>query len=544
MDELPGRAVSLWRDTAKAPSYPPLMSDITCDVAVIGGGIVGVTAAYVLKKAGLKVCLIENRTLGSGTTGRTTAKVSSLHSLIYQEIASSFGNERAELYGCANQSALEWICAAIAQNDIDCDFSRLPAFTFTAEEGMVAAVEKEARLAKKLGLPASFATDIGLAVPVKGAVRFEDQAQFHPLKYLFGLAADIPGDGSAIYENTRALDVDEGRPAKVTTNRGKIMADHVILATHLPFLMGGLYFARTSPESHPAVAYRTLGPALPGMYLSVKGHPHSVRTACVGDTNYLISNTPGYKTGHADSVRVLLGGLIEECRQTFPVTTVDYHWEAHDYMPADGIPYVGRLTNTAKNVYVATGFRAWGMTNGTAAALMLADLILGHPPEWMPVFDSTRKDLEQLGKMVSRTIDSTKHLIVPRLLRSHEKVQDIAPGRSKVAEFQGEQIAVARQISGELHAVSPSCGHLGCFVSWNDAELTWDCPCHGSRYAADGAMLEGPTIKDLRAVALVEQAAESPAPGGERGRIGTEPALEVDASQASKPWPEGKSNGH
>ena len=196
------------------------------------------------------------------------------------------------------------------------------------------------------------------------------------------------------------------------------------------------------------------------------------------------------------------------------MTSVDYRWEAHDYTASDRIPYVGPLTSFTHNVYVATGFGAWGMTNGTAAALMLTELILGRKPEWLPLFDSTRKDVRQLGGMVSQTLESTRHLVVPRIMRSHEKISDIAPGQSKVARIGGDQVAVARDRSGLLHAVNPSCRHIGCFVSWNDAEETWDCPCHGSRYSADGVMLTGPTHKDLDKVDIT---ADTPVGDGATG---------------------------
>ena len=396
MDQLPGKRISLWRDGIDAPSYPPLTADREAagppapDVVVIGGGIVGVTAAYALKRAGLKVCLLENRVLGSGTTGRTTAKVTSLHGLIYHQIATSFDEERAALYGRANQHALDWIASTVAEHSIPCDLLRLPAFTFTTEGRELQAIEDEVDAAQRIGLPASFVEGSELArgfpVPVKGAVRFDYQAQFHPLKYLYALAETIPGDGSAIHEQTRALDIEEGQTCTVRTSRGDIKAGHVIVATHLPFPLGGLYFARTHPESHPAMAYRvrgavtgdgTTGPlTVSGMYLGAKGSPHSVRSARIGEIDYLVSVATGYRTGHREKVSDVFRELIAECEAAFPISSIDYRWEAHDLTSSDKIPYVGRLTSSTPNVYVATGFRGWGMTNGTAAALMLTE---AHP---------------------------------------------------------------------------------------------------------------------------------------------------------------------
>jgi glycine/D-amino acid oxidase-like deaminating enzyme/nitrite reductase/ring-hydroxylating ferredoxin subunit len=520
MDQLPGKPLSLWRDTATTPGYPPLAAGEADaggsrpDVVVIGGGIVGVTAAYLLKRAGMKVWLLENHVLGAGTTGRTTAKVTSLHGLVYHQIAASFGDEHAALYGQANQHALEWIASTVAGESIVCDFLRLPAFTFTAEDAEMRAIEDEVETATRLGLPASLVDGAALAgqlpIPAKGAIRFDSQAQFHPIKYLYALAAAIPGDGSAIYEHTRAMDIDAGRPCTVRTQRGDVKADYVIVATHSPFPQAGLYYARTHPESHPAIAYRvrgavtaegTTGPVtVSGMFLGMGGSPHSVRSARVDDTDYLVSDAPAYKTGHKEKVSEAFRALIGECEAAFPVSSVDYRWEAHDLVSSDRIPFVGRLTSSTPNVFVATGFRAWGMTNGTAAALMIAELVLGRTPAWMKVFDSTRKDIGQVGGMLAQVAETTRFLTVPRLLKKHEKVEDIAPGEARSAEIGGKNATVARDGKGGLHAVIPTCTHLGCVVTWNDEEESWDCPCHGSRYSADGQMLNGPTTRDLTRV--------------------------------------------
>jgi glycine/D-amino acid oxidase-like deaminating enzyme len=279
MHELPGNPVSLWRDTAIATSYPRLGSlphqepGARPDVVVIGGGIVGVTAAYLLKKAGLRVWLLENLVLGAGATGRTTAKVTSLHGLVYHQIASAFDDEHAALYGRANQNALEWIADAVAENNIPCDFLRLPAYTFTADDRELPSIEREAEAARRAGLPVSFVDgDIQaeeFPVPAKGAVRFDHQAQFHPLKYLYGLASAIPGDGSAIFEHTRALHIDEGQPCTVETNRGDVQADYVVAPTTWTFRCGrkavgvvaGL--SRSAPRAIAVtrIARRPVGPS-------------------------------------------------------------------------------------------------------------------------------------------------------------------------------------------------------------------------------------------------------------------------------------------
>jgi Rieske Fe-S protein len=222
----------------------------------------------------------------------------------------------------------------------------------------------------------------------------------------------------------------------------------------------------------------------------------------VNDVDYLISDHIGYKTGHRDRVGDAFRELLTEVEGVFPVASVDYRWDAHDYTSSDGIPYVGRMTGSTANIYVATGFGAWGMTNGTAAALMLGELILGRKPEWLRVFDSTRKDVGQLSGMISQVAESARFLVVPRVLKAHEKIEDIKPGEAKATQIGGEEVTVGRDQAGEPHAVKTTCRHLGCVVTWNDAEESWDCPCHGSRYSADGQMLNAPTTKDLTKVEL------------------------------------------
>ena len=273
-----GKTASLWMETARSPGYPALAEDLSVDVAVIGGGITGLTAALLLAQAGATVAVLEARAVGSGTTGYTTAKITSLHQLIYGELASSFGEEGARVYGEANQAGLEQIVRFVDELGIGCDLRRKPNYTYAADASQLPDVEREAELAQRLGLPATFTSETDLPYEVAGAVRFENQAEFHPLRYVLGLAERMVDAGAYVFEDTRVLSVDQGEPCRVLANGRWLTATHVIVTTGMPFLDRGLYFARESPKRSYCVAVRVRGQAPRGMYISAGEPTRSIRS--------------------------------------------------------------------------------------------------------------------------------------------------------------------------------------------------------------------------------------------------------------------------
>jgi nitrite reductase/ring-hydroxylating ferredoxin subunit len=330
-------------------------------------------------------------------------------------------------------------------------------------------------------------------------VRLEDQAQFHPRKYCLGLARSIAGDGSHVFEQTRAVGVDDDDPCVVQTDRGTVRARHVVVATHLPFLDRGGFFARTYPMRSYALSARLDGSVPSGMYLSIDTPTRSVRRAMMNGEEVVVLGGEGHKVGQDDDTRQRYTALEEWARSQFPVRSIDYRWSAQDYMPVDGVPFVGPVTPGSERVLVATGFQKWGMSNGAAAAIMLADRIAGRENAWAPLFDTDRVNPRQSVKeLLKENADVVKRFVGDRLRTEvRRSPEDLTPGEAAVLVSGTNRLAVYRDDEGALHAVSAACTHMGCTVTWNTAETTWDCPCHGSRFTADGEVLEGPALRPL-----------------------------------------------
>lgn len=488
---------SVWMDSAPATAYEPLPHDVEADVCVIGGGITGLTAAVLLKEAGLTVAVVEMDRIAAGVTARTTGKLSALHGLAYRQLRSRFGADGARVYAEANQAALELIARWVRDRAIDCDFRRKPNFTYAEDDA--AAIEEEVEAAGAAGLRASFTTETDLPWPVAGAVRVEDQAEFHARRYLLALADGLPGDGSAIYERTRAHSVSDGSPCRVRTDHGEVVARDVIVATHYPMLDRGLFFARLSPERSYAIAARLRGPVPQGMYISTESPAHSLRAVPYGGEELLIVVGESHKTGQGGDTAERYAQLEAWARERFDVAEVPFRWSTQDAMPADGLPYVGRVSLVSKHVWTAAGYRKWGLTNGTAGAMILADLIRDAPNPWAATFDSNRiMPLAAAPTIAKENVNVGVHFLLDRFRPPGTGSLDaLAPGEGAIVSVDGERAAAYRDDDGVVHAVSPTCTHLYCHVTWNAAERSWDCPCHGSRFDVDGRVIQGPAVDDL-----------------------------------------------
>ena len=494
MQSLPGRPASFWVDTAPGEPFPSLERDLSFDVAVLGAGITGVTTALLLKREGLKVALVEAARVAHGASGYSTAKVTSQHSLTYSKLHSRFGDDGARAYGAANQAGLALIVRLSEELGIDCDLRRKPAFAYTESDDERDTVRQEAEDALACGLPASYTEALDLPWPVAGAVRFDDQAEFHPVKYLVPLAREVDGDGSAVFEGVRAVGVKDGEQPRVTMENGRtITARHVVVATHAPFLDRGGFFARMHAERSYVLGVKVRGSVPQGMYISTQGH--SLRAQPVAEGELLLVGGESHKLGHAHEGE-RYRALETYARERFDVASIDWRWATHDHIPHDQVPYVGRLAPFSKKILVATGFRKWGYANAGAAALMLTDRISGRPNLWAATFDSTRLGPPQAAyPFVKENANVGRRFVVDRLKRADPG--SIAPGEGAIVRDGLRQLAVHRDDEGRLHAVSARCTHLGCIVDWNGAERSWDCPCHGSRFAADGSVLAGPAVAPL-----------------------------------------------
>ncbi|SDL23597.1 FAD-dependent oxidoreductase [Arthrobacter sp. ok362] len=509
-ERLEGRQVSLWVATAGATRYPSLDSDLEVDVAVVGGGIAGLTAALALKRAGHTVAVLEAARVGTGVTGHTTGKVTSLHRLVYTELADRHGPDVAGMYGEANQAAIGHIARTVAEEGIDCDFRRVSNYTYAESDDALARVRAEAAVAAQLGLPSVFASDVPLPFAVRGAVRFDAQAQLHAVKYLQGLARAVDGDGSHVLEDSRVTSVRDGVPGVVETGRGTVRAREVIVATNVPVGDGGLFAERC--YLHRSYIVACLAPAAPldGTFISVDEPMRSILAIDVDGSRYVLTGGEGHRAAETGDAAVRYRRLAAFSRERLGTGETSFRWSTQDTMPVDGLPYAGPLTPTAAHLHVITGLRKWGLTNGTAAALILADTLAGIHNPWAAVFDPNRTSATGQAGGRSPRPDRAPQPQQPE----QRTVAGLRPGEGTVVEIDGEMTAVYADPAGGLLAVSAICTHLGCTVAFNADDSTWDCPCHGSRFAADGAVIQGPATVNL---------APRPAPSRAAGAVAGPP---------------------
>lgn len=502
--------MSYWLDSTGDPPLAPPPSPLpVADVVVLGAGIAGITTAYLLKQAGLTVTLVEaDQRLAAGVTGNTTAKVTSQHGAIYASLAGKFGLDTARAYGAGQQLALDWIETEAAAVGAEADWSRRDSYVFAERQSSADGLRREADAAAAAGLPATFTTDTGLPFAVAGAVRFTGQAQFHPRRWLLELATRIPGDGSTVVTAARALGLTEGDPCVVETTAGPVRGRHVVVATHYPIFDRGVFFARLEPRRDLVVAGfpSAAGPdGVPaGMYISSEDR-HSVRTTPADDgRSLLIVGGEGHRVGARTSVAQHYAALAAWAWERLGLAQPAYRWLAHDLTTVDSLPYIGRFHPRTRHVWVATGFGHWGMTNGTLAGLLLRDLVTGVDNPLAGLFDPQRTTVRQsAAEFVKANAYVAARFLGDRVdaLAARRGIDSLPPGSGRVVTEGPRAIAAYRDDEGGLQCVSARCTHLGCLVVFNDAEKTWDCPCHASRFATDGRVLAGPAVRPLPAVA-------------------------------------------
>ena len=340
-------------------------------------------------------------------------------------------------------------------------------------------------------------------------MRVDGQAQFHPWKYLAALATIVDGDGSHVLELTRATDVRNGSRCEIETTSGTVRAAQVVVATQMPFLDRGLYFMRAHPmKSYVIAAPIGDGQAPRGMYISVDQPTRSIRSTPSEDGGrMLIVGGEGHKPGDDPDTNARYARLEAFMRERFDLDGAEYRWSTHDYIPVDKLPYIGRLRRGVDNIYVATGFAKWGLTKGTLAAQIISDAILGRENEWAELYDSTRLDARHSVAQFAKENAGVGLRFFGDRLRprdGREDVDRLAPGEGTIARVGPKQVAAYRDDDGELHVLSARCTHLGCIVGWNPADRAWECPCHGSRFAADGTLVQGPATADLPRESLPE----------------------------------------
>ncbi|WP_424767460.1 FAD-dependent oxidoreductase [Paenibacillus sp. sgz302251] len=502
---------SYWSDsTTSLPTYPKLENDRNADICVVGGGISGITSAYLLTQAGFKVVLLEAGKLLNGTTGHTTAKITAQHDLIYDELMKREGKEKASLYYNANDEALRFIRHTIDHLKINCGYSTQDAYVYTNSESYINHLEKEMFAYSTLGIPGSYMDHVPLQIPAKAAIKMNGQAQFHPLHYLIALVKGFVEAGGEIFENTTAVDVEnDGTLAKVITSEGRhIACKHVVSCTHFPFHDGGgFYFARMHADRSYVLGIKVEGDYPGGMYLSAEDPKRSIRYAEMeGHHKLLLVGGQSHKTGQGVCTINHYEELHNYVKEHFDLKEVTYRWSAQDLVTGDKIPFIGRITSSSPNIFVATGYRKWGMTNGTAAALLIRDLILEKENPYEELYSPSRSmSWNTIKKLVVDNADVAKHLIAGKLEMVYKRPEDLANDEGSVVKVHGRRAGAYKDKDGQLYLVDTTCTHMGCEVEWNNGERTWDCPCHGSRFSISGEVMEGPAEKPLKKV-LQQQA--------------------------------------
>ena len=494
---------SCWVATTADPGgYARLAGDARAGVVVVGGGIVGISAALMLQRAGRDVTVVEAARVGRAVTGGSTAKVTSQHGLIYHELESRQGREAAERYAKSNEAGREWIARQVETLGIECDFESCPAYVYATSDVQALRVEREVEAATRAGLPAGLVRGSdGLPFDIRAAVRFERQAQFHPVRYVAALAAELVARGGKIYESTRVLDVDNGRPLRVMTAGGRIEADEVVIATNLPFLDRGGFFARAFPYRHMAIASPVPERRVPsGMYISADQPTRSFRTAPWGPgERLLVVIGEAFPTGNADTSQ-RLADVEDFARRHFGVETPRFRWGNQDYYAADRLPYVGPILPGMARIRVATGFNAWGITAGTAAAMILTDSIAGRDNDWAPLYDSRRVGWRGVARpLVRKNVAVATSWLAEKLEQAPPREPgSLRPDEGAVVRVADKAAAAYRDGDGTLRIFDARCTHMGCRLRWNAAERSWDCHCHGSRFDVHGEVLNGPALHPLK----------------------------------------------
>ena len=501
---------SFWMtSTPLGHTYEPLQGDLRTTVAIVGGGIAGVTTALLLKRAGVDVVVLEADRVGSGVTGHTTGKLTAGQGLAYSRIAEQHGADSARIYADSQSAAVELVFDLVHELGVDCDLERVSDYVFaeTAEEADLLEAELEASRAAGVAR----VLERGRGQPVRtsiAALHLERQGQFHARKYVLGLAQVAHGDSCRVFESTRVLDVEPGTAHAVTTENGVVHADHVVLATNAPITSKGLFFTRVHPWRSYAVAAPVAKDTLAGSWINAGSPVRSLRTtALAGNDRLLIVVGEGHRVGQTDDTRERYRALTMYLERNFPEASPRYRWSTQDQFAVDGLPYIGRVGAIDSRLYVATGFGGWGLTNGTLAGLIVRDAILGRSNAWEELFDPNRSSLSSApGALLRENANVAKQLIGGRLRGRDGEISDVLPGTGVVLDLTEGKAAVYRDDDGAAHVVSATCTHMGCLVEWNEAERSWDCPCHGSRFDTDGTVLAGPATHPLGAIYLPVEA--------------------------------------
>lgn len=496
-----GAQKSIWQENI--PDYQPVNTwdkDKVYDVLIVGGGITGLTTALLLQSEGRNCIVAEAANLGFGTTGGTTAHLNTILDTPYYEIAKSFSEEDAKLVATGSREAIDLVEGLINKYNIDCDFSYETGYLMAENDKEIDELEKIKESSNKAGVVMDWVADgLDIPIPHKRSCRIALQAKFHAIKYIMGLARAFEEAGGVILQHCTLKDVDSGEHHIADTTLGKVRASFVVYATHIPPGISVLHF-RCAPYRSYAAAFTLKSGNYPtGLYYDLKEPYHYFRTQTIDGKEYIIGGGFDHKTGHEENTDVVFRKLEAYLRTHFDIDTIAYRWSSQYFNPADGLPYIGVLPGH-DTIFTGTGYAGNGMIFGTLSGKIFCDLIMNKESKYEKVFNPNRiKPIAGFTEFVKENADVVSEFIGKRF--SYEKVSELAelaPGEGKLAEWDGKKVALYKDENGKVYAVDPVCPHAKCIVDWNIAEKSWDCPCHGSRFSCNGAMLTGPATTDLQ----------------------------------------------
>lgn len=497
------RSVSLWMSSGPVLEAPLLRSDERADVAIVGAGIAGLSAAYELMRSGRSVVVIDRGHIGGGMTSRTTAHLASALDDFYHQLIARRGLETARRHYASHAAAIDRIGQIVQHEHIDCDFTRLDGYLFPAPGQDDALLHREIEACEQIGWNGVSWVE---RAPVPGidtgpALRFPDQARFHPRRYLAGLARAILRDGGRIYANTPVTTIHETEDgvSLIAGNRHRVRAEAVVVATNSPVNDRVVLHSKQAPYRTYAIAGPVPAGSVPdALVWDTLDAYHYVRLQPMGNgVDMLIVGGNDHKTGEAHDMGDRFADLEAWTRRHYPqLETVEYRWSGQVMEPVDFLPYTGR-NHGNQRIYIHTGDSGQGLTNGVAGAMILRDLIIGHENSWAEVTDPQRISLTAAGEFLKENLDAATHWAEHLTAGEADSPDDIPPGQGAILRDGLKKLAVFRDESGVLHVRSAACSHAGCVVHWNPFERCWDCPCHGSHFAVDGSVLNGPAIAPL-----------------------------------------------
>ena len=493
--------VSFWNKTAKKEHYTRLEQSIETDILIIGGGITGITCAYCLAQNGAKPVLIEAGGLCDGTTGNTTGKITIQHDIIYGKIANKYGMDFAKLYAESQNSALNFVRNQVEQGKIDCQLAENEAYVFASSEKDSEVLKKEYNIAKELGIDAEYIEKADFPPDNYGMLGFRHQAVIHPVRYVEALAEKAVLMGAKIYCGTKAIKVENDEIKTVyCENDIVVKAKHLVMATQFPIYDGAnVFFTRLYAKRAYGIAVEAKKGWPDGSYISSGEPTRSIRTHIENGNRTLIVVGENHATARGeDNMELHFDNLVQYAQRIAGVNRLLAKWSAQDYDTPDQIPYIGRLSEHS-NIYLAAGFKKWGLSSGTLAGNMISDLILNGDCRYEELYSKKRGDYSSsLGKTVSEVFGSVGELIKSKF-ENTESIRNLKQGEGRVIEFEGEKAGIYRDFDDNVTVLNISCTHMTTELNFNNAEKTWDCPAHGGRFSAsDGKLLEGPPKDSLR----------------------------------------------